>query len=85
MVTLAYHKTLDDVWQEAARGLRARLLKALGPQQCTELHVIGRSRKQKLCLDADHITEQMEVAGRTYEYMQVGMGRVCMPASVCSC
>lgn len=62
---------LDDVWQAAASALRSRLLKALGPEACSELHIVGRSRKQKVMLDAEHVTERMEVAGRTYEYMQV--------------
>lgn len=65
------HVQLDDVWQAAASALRSRLLKALGPEACSELHIIGRSRKQKVMLDAEHVTERMEVAGRTYEYMQV--------------
>jgi tRNA (uracil-5-)-methyltransferase len=63
---------LDDVWRSAAAALRAKLLKALGPEQCSVLHIIGRSRKQKVMLDAEHVIEQMAVAGRTYEYMQVG-------------
>lgn len=62
---------LDDVWQSAASVMRAKLLKALGPEQCSELHIIGRSRKQKVMLDAEHVLERMEVAGKTYEYMQV--------------
>jgi hypothetical protein len=63
------------VWQSAASALRAKLLKALGPEQCSELHIVGRSRKQKVMLDAEHLTECMEVAGRTYDYMQVSPGR----------
>lgn len=51
--------------------MRAKLLKALGPEQCSELHIIGRSRKQKVMLDAEHVLERMEAAGKTYEYMQV--------------
>lgn len=63
---------LDDVWQSAATVLRTKLLKALGPEACSVLHIIGRSRKQKILLDAEHVTETMEVAGRSFEYMQVG-------------
>lgn len=59
------------MWQSAASALRAKLLKALGPEQCSELHIVGRSRKQKVMLDVEHVTERMEVAGKTYEYMQV--------------
>jgi tRNA (uracil-5-)-methyltransferase len=75
---------LDDVWQSAASALRAKLLKALGPEQCSELHIVGRSRKQKVMLDAEHVTERMEVAGKTYEYMQVSA--VTVGAGIgCSC
>ncbi|KAF6260658.1 hypothetical protein COO60DRAFT_1269318 [Scenedesmus sp. NREL 46B-D3] len=74
MITLVYRRQLDDVWREAARALRSRLLKALGPGACSELHIVGRSRKQKVCIDADHVFERMEVAGRSFEYMQVEGG-----------
>lgn len=76
MITLAYHKPLDDTWQEAATKLRADLTKALGAS-CRQLHIIGRSRKQKICLDADYVTDVMEVEGRQYQYRQVSPGRVC--------
>lgn len=33
VVTLAYHRVLDDVWQQAAQELRGRLLKSLGPDR----------------------------------------------------
>jgi hypothetical protein len=96
MITLAYHKPLDDTWQEAATKLRADLTKALGAS-CRQLHIIGRSRKQKICLDADYVTDVMEVEGRQYQYRQVSPGSVCrggagvvyslgtLPAAACQC
>lgn len=76
---------LDDVWQAAASALRSRLLKALGPEVCSELHIIGRSRKQKVMLDAEHVTEVMQVAGRTYEYMQVRLAVAAAAAGNFAC
>lgn len=39
------------------------------------LHVIGRSRKQKIVLGADYVTEQMTVAGRVLQYRQARAAR----------
>jgi hypothetical protein len=103
MVTLIYHKQLDDAWTAAAAELRGRLVAALAAAglmpaasgataaaaggdgaeaaAATEeggagqqglagpmLHVIGRSRKQKVCLDADYVTERLQVNGREIVY-----------------
>jgi tRNA (Uracil-5-)-methyltransferase len=71
------------VWEAAARGARTRLTAAL--QRSSEgssssssgstLHVIGRSRKQKIVLGADYVTEQMTVAGRVLQYRQARAAR----------
>jgi len=70
MVTLVYHKVLDDGWTAAARGLRAHLASEVFGGAYTP-HVIGRSRKQKIELDAGHVTETLDVNGRPYTYRQV--------------
>ena len=71
MVTLIYHKKLDDSWNAAATLLREELRAALG-DRVRALHVIGRSRKQKICLDADHVVEVYDVKGRgELSYVQV--------------
>jgi tRNA (uracil-5-)-methyltransferase len=71
MITLIYHKKLDEAWTAQATALRDELKQSLGDAVST-LHVIGRSRKQKICMDADHIVEVYDVKGRgELSYVQV--------------
>lgn len=60
LVTLIYHKRLDEQWELAARALADK----------TGFKVIGRSRKQKLILDEEHILETLRVDGKTWHYQQ---------------
>ncbi|MEE4278175.1 MAG: tRNA (uridine(54)-C5)-methyltransferase TrmA [Halieaceae bacterium] len=60
LVTLIYHRPLDEVWEQKARQLAEAL----------EIHLIGRSRKQKLVLEKDYIGERFRVGEREYEYRQ---------------
>ncbi len=60
MVTLIYHRKLDDTWQAAAEGLAQDL----------NITIIGRSRKQKLVLSRDYVEECLPIAGREYHYRQ---------------
>jgi len=70
MVTLVYHKKLDDAWTEAAKALRTEVAAATG--MTAPLHIIGRSRKQRVCLDAGQVQEELEVEGRgLLSYIQV--------------
>jgi len=72
LVTLIYRRSLqqktdqgvitDPEWLEAADRLKAGL-------PITDL--MGRARKQKICLDADFVTEQLMVDGRRFQYQQV--------------
>ena len=66
LVSMIYHKKLDDAWQTAARELRAALHAA---GHAVEL--IGRAHKQKVVLDRDYVIERLQVAGRELQYMQV--------------
>lgn len=61
LVTLIYHRPLDEAWEAQAR----RLQEALG------VMIIGRSRKQRLVLERDHVWERLEVEGREFVYQQV--------------
>jgi len=61
LVTLIYHRPLDDDWQRSAADLAADL----------GIAIVGRSRGQKRVVGRDHVEEQMNVAGRTYRYQQV--------------
>ncbi len=69
MVTLIYHKKLDEAWKEAASELRAVLSSA--PSSSGEVQIIGRSRKQKMELVSSHVDEVMTVAGKEFKYRQV--------------
>lgn len=60
LVTLIYHRPLDDAWQHQASALADQL----------GCHIIGRSRKQKRVIGQDFVTERLQVAGRTYQYQQ---------------
>lgn len=60
LLTLIYHKRLDDSWEDAARGLAT----ALG------VKIIGRSRGQRRVLSEDFVTETLRLDGRSYHYRQ---------------
>lgn len=60
LLTLVYHRPLDEHWESAARDLAA----SLGAQ------VLGRSRGQRIVLDRDWVTERLGVGERTLEYRQ---------------
>ncbi|MGY3928540.1 tRNA (uridine(54)-C5)-methyltransferase TrmA [Aeromonas simiae] len=66
IVSLLYHRKLDEQWQAAAEALRADLR-----QQGFDLQLIGRAHKQKICLEQDFVDEALEVEGRSYIYRQV--------------
>ena len=61
LVTLIYHRALNEDWQAAASALEKEL----------SIWIIGRSRKQKICLSQDHVTEQFEIDGREYKFQQI--------------
>lgn len=60
LVTLCYHRPLDEAWQQEAE----QLAKQLG------IGLIGRSRGKRLVVGQDYVTEQLSVAGRTFSYRQ---------------
>ncbi|WP_254277110.1 tRNA (uridine(54)-C5)-methyltransferase TrmA [Halomonas sp. 3H] len=61
LITLIYHRPLDEAWEAEARLLQERL----------GAMIIGRSRKQRLVLARDHVWERLEVDGRPFVYQQV--------------
>ena len=66
IVSLLYHKRLDDQWQGSARQLLNRL-----HNYDFNLQLIGRAAKQKICLHHDYVDETLVVAGRRLIYRQV--------------
>ena len=73
LVTLIYHKRLDDEWQKAACTL----------QDTLGISIIGRSRGQKIVLREDYVTETLTVCGQTYQYRQLEGGFTQPNARVC--
>ncbi|HEB26482.1 MAG TPA: tRNA (uridine(54)-C5)-methyltransferase TrmA [Porticoccus sp.] len=61
LVSLIYHKPLDDSWLQLAEQL----------QQQLGIHIIGRSKKQRLVLNQDYVTETLTVNEREYHFQQV--------------
>lgn len=67
LITLIYHRRLDDAWRIAAQALQD----ALNDGADAAIGIMGRSRGQKIVLRADHVTERLEVDGRTLQYRQI--------------
>mgnify|MGYP000334919344 CR=1 FL=1 len=64
LVTLIYHKKLDEEWNEEAKKIEKKL----------DIKIIGRSRKQKVVLSDDYINEEIEVLNQTYKYQYLEGG-----------
>lgn len=60
LVTLAYHRKLDDTWESTASTLATEL----------GISIVGRSRKQKIVVGRDYVEEILPVAGVDYHYRQ---------------
>ncbi len=60
LVTLIYHKPVDEHWAEAAEALARHL----------NIQLIGRSRKKKLVIGSDSVTEYLKVDDRIYTMRQ---------------
>lgn len=73
LITLIYHRKLDEQWQAVAQPLSSELNAAL----------IGRSRKQRLVLDRDYVTEELTVQGRRYRFRQIENSFTQPNAAVC--
>ncbi|HSX52086.1 MAG TPA: tRNA (uridine(54)-C5)-methyltransferase TrmA [Cellvibrio sp.] len=73
LVTLIYHKPLDENWIAKAKLLKEKL----------GIDIIGRSRKQRLLVERDHVIERLTVAGRQYTYQQVEASFTQPNASIC--
>ena len=65
LISLLYHKPLDEQWREEALALQAKL------QQKYEVSFIGRARKQKEVLGKEYVIEELTVNDKKYIYQQV--------------
>ncbi|OAT27877.1 tRNA (uridine(54)-C5)-methyltransferase TrmA [Proteus myxofaciens] len=66
IVSLLYHKKIDETWQQEATELRNTLI-----NQGFDVQLIGRAYKTKIMLDNDFIDEILPVAGKKMIYRQV--------------
>lgn len=73
LITMIYHKELNNDWIQRAQALK----RSLGAD------IIGRSRKQRLLVERDHVFERMQVGGREYIYQQVEASFTQPNAGVC--
>ncbi len=64
VITLIYHKPLDTLWEKEASTLQTQL----------GTKIIGRSKKQKIILSEDYVTELFSIQGSEYKYQQVETG-----------
>ncbi|GAA0681943.1 tRNA (uridine(54)-C5)-methyltransferase TrmA [Marinobacterium maritimum] len=64
LVSLLYHRQLDDEWVERVKPLREQF----------NIDIIGRARKQKILLDRDFVVEELNIKGRVYRYQQTENG-----------
>lgn len=61
LVTLLYHRPIDEQWAAEARALKKKF----------NIELIGRSRKNKILQDQDFVIEKLDINGREYSYKQV--------------
>ena len=64
LITMLYHRKLDDEWSAEAKELEIVL----------DCKVMGRSRKQKVILSDEFITEKLDIDGKTFTYVQYESG-----------
>ncbi|MFT4746848.1 MAG: tRNA (uracil-5-)-methyltransferase [Congregibacter sp.] len=65
LVTLIYHKSLDEFWRVEMEKIRDQL------RLTYEIDIIGRAKKLKVLLDKDYLIEQLPVNDRTYLFKQI--------------
>lgn len=57
LVTLIYHKKLENDWEERAKELQKKL----------NIKIIGRSKKQKIVLTNDYIEEELKIQNSKFK------------------
>ncbi len=60
LITLAYHRPLDEAWQAEAEQLAAGL----------GVSLVGRSKGKRIVIGRDYVEEQLVVAGLSFRYRQ---------------
>ena len=58
LVTLIYHKKLDEEWNELAKQIEKKL----------NIKIMGRSRKQKIILSSESINENLTINNQNFKF-----------------
>ncbi|UJF19459.1 tRNA (uridine(54)-C5)-methyltransferase TrmA [Vibrio sp. SS-MA-C1-2] len=66
LVSLLYHRQLDDEWTVETKKLKQRL-----QDEGFNINIIGRARKQKIVLDQEFVIEKLKVHDDILTYKQV--------------
>jgi tRNA (uracil-5-)-methyltransferase len=61
VVSLIYHRKLDSAWEQKAKEIADEL----------GIYIIGRSRKQKVVITQDYITERLNIDGVEYSFKHI--------------
>lgn len=64
VISLLYHRPLDDEWEKEAIALREEF------KELADINIIGRARKQKRVLFDDSVVEHVNVGNKTYQSIQ---------------
>ena len=64
LITMLYHRKLDEVWSEEAKRIESEL----------DCKIMGRSRKQKVILSDEFVTEKLDIDGKRVTYVQYESG-----------
>lgn len=64
LVTLVYHRPLDEDWINTAKALEVK----------HAIHLIGRSKKQRIVVSNSYVDEQLTVVGKDLFYRQIEGG-----------
>ncbi|OTG65167.1 tRNA (uridine(54)-C5)-methyltransferase TrmA [Acinetobacter silvestris] len=73
LVSLIYHRKLDEEWEPVAKQLADKL----------NIKLIGRSRGQKFVLSDEFVVEELQVLDRTFKYKQIESSFTQPNAHVC--
>jgi tRNA (uracil-5-)-methyltransferase len=65
VISMLYHKPLDDAWLEAAQQLKQQLSEQF------RVDIVGRARKQKHQIERNFIFERLPIGGKDYVFKHV--------------
>ena len=60
LITMLYHRKLDEAWSEEAKVLETLL----------DCKIMGRSRKQKVILSDEFVIEKLDIDGKNFQFVQ---------------